>query len=98
MNRQLPFKSAVCTDYENLLFGCQKALESLRARREEIFARNFAKESADELARLHTDYERAYSRLETHEKRCEICQFVSKIGGRNYSSASASASQKKHFA
>jgi muconolactone delta-isomerase len=96
MKSELSFKTAICTDYENLLFSCQKALESWRARREEAASQGFAsKKTSDELLRLQADYASAYSRLESHEERCSLCRFVSKIGGRNYSSISVAALEKK---
>ncbi len=93
------FKTAICTEYENLLFACQRALESWRTRRDEVVTQGFAsKQTADELVRLQANYARAYSRLESHEDRCELCRFVSKIGGRNYSAVSTAALEKKPFA
>jgi hypothetical protein len=93
------FKTAICSDYEKLLFACQKALEVWRERREEVVTNGFAcKETANELLRLQADYARAYSRLEGHDDRCPLCRFVSKIGGRNYSSISTAALEKKSIA
>jgi hypothetical protein len=93
------FKTAICTDYENLLFACQKALELWRTRREEVASTGFAsKKTSDELLRLQADYARSYSRLERHEDHCELCRFVSKIGGRNYSAISTAALEKKPIA
>jgi hypothetical protein len=98
MHQELSFKTAVCTDYENLLFACQEALESWRNRREEIASTGFAsRKTSDELLRLQANYARAYSRLEAHEEHCELCRFVSRIGGRNYSAIS-SATLEKHRA
>jgi len=98
MKTELSFKTAICNEYENLLFACQKALENWRTRREEIASLGFAsKKTSDELLRLQADYARAYSRLESHEEHCELCRFVSKIGGRNYSSISVAALEKKPF-
>lgn len=99
MHSQHSFKTAICTDYEKLLFACQKALENWRTHREEVIAQGFAsKQTADELVRLQADYARAYSRLESHEHHCELCRFVSKIGGRNHSAISTAALEKKSFA
>ena len=84
MKAEFSFKTAVCTDYENLLIACQKALETWRKRREEVakFGSN-GKEASDELLRLQADYAKAYSRLEKHQDKCELCYFVSEIGRRN---------------
>jgi hypothetical protein len=92
MKPESSFKTAVCSDYENLLFACQRALESWRKRREEVATLGFAdRKASEELLRLQADYARAYSRLESHEDKCELCRFVSKIGGRNYAAISAAA-------
>jgi hypothetical protein len=99
MKPEYSFKTAICTEYENLLFACQKALESWRARREQVATNGFAsRKTSDELLRLQADYARAYSRLESHADKCELCRFVSKIGGRNYASISTAALDKKSVA
>jgi hypothetical protein len=92
MHLEPSFKTAICTEYEKLLFACQKTLESWRNRREEVDPHGFLdKEIGDELVRLQANYARAYSRLATHDKHCELCRFVSKIGNRNYSTVSSAA-------
>ena len=99
MKPERSFKTAICTDYENLLFACQKALESWRAHREAATANRFAsKKTTDDLLKLQADYARAYSRLDSHEEKCQLCRFVSKIGGRNYAAISAAAIEKKSVA
>jgi hypothetical protein len=99
MKPENSFKTAICTDYETLLYACQKALENWRVRREEVATLGYAsKTTADQLVRLQADYARAYSHLESHDDRCELCRFVSKIGGRNYGSVSTAALEKKSFA
>lgn len=98
MNQELSFKTAVCTDYERLLITCHNALELWRNRREEISAsRSISKEAANELLRLQAGYAKAYSRVENHEDNCELCRFVSKIGGRNNASISNPALDRKHL-
>jgi len=42
---------------------------------------------------LQALYARAYARLEAHEKRCELCRFVAKIGGRSDSAISGAAEE-----
>lgn len=92
MHSEPSFKTAICTEYEKLLFACQKALESWRNRREKIAPHGFlSKEVGDDLVRLQANYARAYSRLETHDEHCELCRFVSKIGNRNYFTGSTAA-------
>jgi len=99
MHLQHPFKTAICTDYENLLFACQRALEAWSARRDKIAALGFAsKATADELARLQAAYARAYSRLDAHKEHCELCRFVSKISAENRSGISVAAFESKPVA
>jgi outer membrane protein TolC len=89
MNAEFSFRTAVCADYESLLIACQKALETLRERREEITKLGSSrKEQADELLRLQADYAKAYSRLKKHQDNCELCRFVSEIGKTNSASIS----------
>jgi hypothetical protein len=99
MNPVHSFRTAICTDYEKLLFACHKALGSWQAAREEVATNGFSgKKKSDELLRLQADYARAYARLESHEDKCELCRFVSKIGGRNYAAISTAALAKKTVA
>ena len=99
MQSQHSFKTAFCTEYEKLLFACQKALENWRARREEVEVIGFvSKRTADDLVKLQTDYARAYSKLESHEDFCELCQFVTKIGQQNVAGISMTAPESKYFA
>lgn len=89
MSTELSFKTAVCTNYENLLLACQMALETWRRRREEIVAReSMGKDEANELLRLQAAYAKGYSRLKKHQDTCELCRFVSKVGKDNFASIS----------
>jgi predicted Zn-ribbon and HTH transcriptional regulator len=84
MNAEFSFKTAVCTEYESLLIACQTALETWREGREEIAKlRSSTKEASDELLRLQANYAKAYSRLEKHPDKCELCGFVTEIGRRH---------------
>jgi hypothetical protein len=99
MHAEHPFKTAICTDYENLLFACQRALENWCGRRVEVASHGFASEvTADELVSLQTAYARAYSRLESHKEHCEVCRFVSRISARNRSGISIAALEKNPVA
>jgi hypothetical protein len=99
MQSQHSFKTAFCTEYEKLLFACQKALEDWRTRREEVEAIGFvSKRTADDLVKLQTNYARAYTKLESHEDFCELCQFVTRIGEQNVAPISTSALESKYFA
>jgi hypothetical protein len=83
MDTEPSFKTAVCSEYEKLLFACQKALESWRDGKDKVASQGFvSKQTSDELLRLQANYARAYSRLESHDGQCELCRFVAKIGGR----------------
>jgi hypothetical protein len=99
MNAELSFKTAVCTEYEELLTACQNALERWRNRRDE-FARLHVqgKRAGDELLHLQSDYARAHVRLEAHEQNCQTCRFVSKIGGRDYAAITKAVLDKQRFA
>jgi len=99
MHAEHPFKTAICTNYENLLFACQRALENWCDRREEVATQGFAsKATSDELVRLQIAFARAYSRLETHKEYCELCRFVSRISARNRSGIAIAALEKNPVA
>jgi len=99
MNAEFSYKTAVCTEYERLLSVCVQSLNSWKNRREEIASSGLkGKDVGDELLRLQADYAKAYSRLEKHEDNCALCQFVSKIGGRNHASISTAILEKKRVA
>lgn len=98
MSTEVPFKTAVCTDYERLLVTCKSTLDRWKKRREEVLTAGWRGDKiASELLRLQADYAKAYSRLERHEHECELCQFVSKIGGRDYASISTAALEKRRW-
>lgn len=83
------FRTAVCTNYENLLLACQMALETWRKRREEVATReSMIKDETNELLRLQAAYAKRYSRLKKHQDTCEICRFVSNVGKDNSASIS----------
>jgi hypothetical protein len=97
MSQELSFKTAICTDYERLLIACHNALELWRNRRAEISAsRSVPKEAGDELLRLQANYAKAYSRVEKHADNCELCRFVSKIGGGNNATISIPVPDRRH--
>lgn len=99
MHSQRSFRTAICTDYEHLLFACQRAFQNFQRRREEVAAQGFADEDTTvELRCLEVAYVRAYARLESHDEHCQLCRFVSKLGGRSLSRSSVAAMEKKSFA
>ena len=61
--------SAVCTEYERLLKESYQALSEY----------NEHLEWDDELRNLQAKYDKAYHRLRTHARDCELCQCVSRI-------------------
>ena len=84
MHPKLTFQTAVCTDYERLLYECKIALDTWDERREEVVESGLVgKEAGDELLRLQANYAKAYSLLRNHVRNCELCEFVSKFGGRD---------------
>ena len=75
------FKTAFCTDYEQLLVRCQSALETWANRREEIHQLGLTgKEIGAELIKLQADFAKSYSLLQKHTRDCPLCQFVAKLG------------------
>jgi hypothetical protein len=98
MHSEFTFRTAICTDYEKLLFACQHALEKFHLRREQVAALGFVSKSiSEELLRLETAYARAYAHLEWHDEHCQLCRFVSKLSHRNFSSGSTAGMEKKVF-
>jgi hypothetical protein len=99
MDTELSYKTAFCTEYERLLCVCVQSRDSWRHRREETAKSGLrGKEVADELLRLQANYAKAYSRLDKHQGNCELCTFVSEIGGRHNGSISTSIMDRKHSA
>lgn len=77
MKRDLDFRTAICSEYEQLLEGCQHALVAWRERSEEI--QRFGLEGervGNEMRRLQADYAKSYTRLSQHPKDCAICCFT----------------------
>jgi len=97
MSQEVSFKTAVCTEYDELLHDCQHALEIWRRRRDEAARGNLTgKQIGDELQRLQANYAKTYSALNNHDKECELCQFVSRIGGRHFATLSSEIADKQH--
>jgi hypothetical protein len=97
MSQGVSFKTAVCTEYEQLLHDCQNALEIWRRRRDEAARTNLTgKQIGDELQKLQANYAKAYSALNRHDKECELCRFVSRIGGRQFSTLHSEVADKQH--
>ena len=80
MKDDVPFRTAICSDYERLLIECQRALFAWKERREQLARFGMrGKRTGDELQRLQADYARAYNRLERHAKSCEVCKFTAEL-------------------
>jgi hypothetical protein len=87
MNAATAPRVEVCPEYQFLLQQCQQSLAVWQQRR--TFATRSplaARRAADELQRLQANYNRAYSLLESHERSCSTCQYISKIGGLDFES------------
>ena len=98
MHSQPSFKTAICTDYEKLLFACQQALENLHHVQKYIASLSSTDaDTSDQLLRLEAAYARAYAHLESHDERCQLCRFVSKLAHRNFSSSPIAGLEKKPF-
>jgi hypothetical protein len=90
-------QTGVCTEYEQLLHECQDALETWRRRRDEVTKEHLTgKEIGYELQKLQANYAKAYSNLNRHDKECELCQFVSKIGERQFPVSSSHVLDRSH--
>ena len=82
------FTTAVCPDYETFLKECQAALELWEQRSDEICRSHLAgTEQGGDLLGLQADFAAKYRLLRQHVDECQLCQFVSKLGGRDYVSA-----------
>lgn len=78
---------SLCPEYQLLLEKCQNALVSWQQRRTLIAHASLQGRSAiAELKRLQANYARAYALLDTHERSCRTCQYVSKIAGLDFDS------------
>ena len=85
MRNRESFNTAVCPDYETLLKQCQAALEIWEQRRDEVCrARLAGSERGGDLLGLQADFAAKYAQLRQHVDTCQLCQFVSKLGGCDY--------------
>ena len=85
MRNRESFNTAVCPDYETFLKQCLAALEIWEERRDEVCrARLAGTEQGGDLLSLQTDFAAKYAQLRQHVDACQLCQFVSKLGGCDY--------------
>jgi hypothetical protein len=76
---------AVCTEYERLQEECQGALNTWNEGRAQIYeSRWIGKESDDKLRQLQAKYAKASWKVRNHEQTCELCQMISRFGGRHF--------------
>jgi hypothetical protein len=78
---------AVCPEYQRLLYTCQRSLaawqqQRTRAERDPMAGHRHRVQ----LKRLQEQYSCACSMLESHEQRCQTCQYISKVGGLDFES------------
>ncbi len=90
MQSEVSFKTAFCSDYENLLKNCQKALEEWNERGAQLTASGMVEKSnGQELRILQSRFIKAYDLLQGHTHDCELCLYVSEIATRQQGSYSA---------
>jgi hypothetical protein len=88
----------VCLEYEQLLHRCQRALAAWQhrktlAERDALGGPRYRAEAK----RLMDEYARAYALLENHERCCQTCQYISKVGGLDFESMSNALDRYHHF-
>jgi hypothetical protein len=89
MSKQLSINTSICSEYLRLLEESQKALEIWNEHRAEFCQFRFiSREAGDELLRLQAKCVQTYTLLQNHERNCSLCQFVSRIEGRDSETSS----------
>ena len=89
---------AICAEYQRLLDSCQKALAAWQQYRSLAERHGLASPRVrGQLKRLQGQYSRAYATLETHERVCLDCQYISKVGGLDFESLSSALDLHRHF-
>lgn len=75
MSREASFPTAVCSEYEALLYRCKADMDECgKASEEEVPASNDQGRHKEMVARLVEQYERSYAKLKTHFDNCRRCQ------------------------
>jgi hypothetical protein len=98
MSNQLSVNTTVCSEYQRLLEESQRALAIWNEHRGEIRqSRLIGKEAGDLLLRLQAKYARTYTALRNHAQNCLLCQFVSRIGGRDSENSSDAISDYEMY-
>jgi hypothetical protein len=71
------YEVSLCSEYENLLNECQRALDRWNERSEQLREGHQAGEATGrELLLLQARFAKAYTVLRRHVERCENCQLV----------------------
>jgi hypothetical protein len=87
----------VCPEYQRLLQSCQQALNVWQRRRTRAERTPLAGPRIRAgLAHLQEEYASLYAQLESHEQFCQVCQYVSKVGGLDFESM-ANALNRRPF-
>jgi hypothetical protein len=90
MSVELELKTAVCSEYEVLLDGSQRALKTWNEERAAICESGAKGRATDmDLLRSQAKYARAYARLQRHVRECSRCQVVASMAKRLESGAGA---------
>ncbi|MGC2764596.1 MAG: hypothetical protein WB607_03745 [Candidatus Acidiferrum sp.] len=88
----------LCVEYQHLLDSCQKALATWQQYRSAVERQSMVNSRVrGQLKRLQGQYSRAYAMLETHERICVHCQYISKVGGLDFESLSSALDLHRRF-
>jgi hypothetical protein len=83
MTNDSKFSNGFCSEYEQLLLVCQRALETWAKRREEAWQMGLnGKQLGNELIRLQANFAKSYATLRKHTQECPACSFVANIADR----------------
>jgi hypothetical protein len=96
MSTALASRIAVCPEYQRLLHSCQKALAAWQQRQTLAHRDPNTSGSTGELKRLQREYAGSYALLESHERYCQTCQYISKVGGLDFDSMSNALNHHYH--
>jgi len=88
---------AVCPEYQRLLHSCQKALAAWQQRQTLAQRGPIPDRGAREVRQLQREYAGAYALLESHERYCQTCQYISKVGGLDFESMSNALNHRHPF-
>ncbi len=87
----------VCVEYQRLLDSCQRTLAAWQQRALADRHSLGSPRMRVQLQRLQAEYAEAYTRLETHEGSCVVCQYISKVGGLDFESLSTALHEHERF-